>query len=83
MKINCCLLDKIYDTYTRQIKPTKKKNKANGSDSKTGATLGGTQPTGNIKMESGTTSALPFPPCHHRRITGATGGTGCDLYVCF
>lgn len=28
-------------------------------------------------------SALPSAPCHHPRIRGAIGRTGCDLYVCF
>lgn len=39
----------------------------------------------HIKRERGTASPFPFPfpPCHHPRITGAIGRTGCDLYVCF
>lgn len=37
----------------------------------------------HVKRGRGTSSPFPFPPCHHPRITGTIGKTGCDLYVCF
>lgn len=40
-----------------------------------GGKLCGNQSTGTYKKGEG------HPPCHHPYITGATGKTGCDLYM--
>ena len=54
---------------------------------KLGVTPGGNPSTGTYEKGEGhhqiPAPTSPSPPCHHPRIRGATGRTGCDLYVCF
>lgn len=46
--------------------------------------LGGNSSTGTYERgERHQKIPAPYAPCHHPRIRGATGRTGCDLYVCF